>query len=79
MHILSIKAQSPMTNGQFPKEENSFTRLGANEDSLCTSETTETVSQKPSWLTHSDPLRGERRRQQRIQSVGGSCPVSHAY
>lgn len=54
-----------MVNGQFTKEENSFARLSANEESLCTSETSETVSQKLSWLTHSDPQRGERGKQRK--------------
>lgn len=51
---------------------NSLTRLRANVDSLCTSETRVTVSQKLSWLTHSNPQRKERARQQGIQGGGGS-------
>lgn len=53
------------------RKTNSFARLSANEESLCTSETSVTVSQKMSWLTHSDPQRGARTRQQRLQSGGG--------
>lgn len=50
---------------------NSPARLSANVDSLCTSKTRVTVSQKLSWLTHSNPQRGERARQQGIQRGGG--------
>lgn len=50
---------------------NSPARLSANVDSLCTSETRVTVSQKLSWLTHSNPQRGERTRQQGTQRGGG--------
>ena len=42
---------------------NSPARLSANVDSLCTSETRVTVSQKLSWLTPNDPQRGKRERQ----------------
>lgn len=59
MQILSAGTQSAMTTGQSAKEEDSFARLSANVDSLCTSETKVTVSQKLSWLTHSDPQGGE--------------------
>ncbi len=71
MQILSVDTQSTMTIGQPTKGGNSPARLSANVDSLCTSETRVTVSQKLSWLTHSDPQRGERARQQGIQRGGG--------
>lgn len=59
MQILSFSTQSTMTIGQSTKGENSFARLSAIEDSLCTSEAGVTVAQKLSWLTHSNPQRGE--------------------
>lgn len=72
MQILSFNTQSMITIGQPTEEENSLARLNANVESLCTSETRVTFSQKLSWLTHSNPPRGARARQQRIQSGGGS-------
>lgn len=70
MQILSVDTQSTMTIGQSTEGGNSPARLSANVDSLCTSETGVTVSQKLSWLTHSNPQRGERARQQGIQRWG---------
>lgn len=46
-----------LTVGQPTNGENSPAGLSANVDSLCTSETRVTVSQKLSWLTHSNPQR----------------------
>lgn len=72
MQILPIKTQSTMSTGQRNKEENSFATLSANEDFLCTSKASETVSQKLSWLTCKNPQREETSRQgQTIQSGGG--------
>lgn len=50
--------------------------LSANVDSLCTSETRVTHSQKLSWLTHSDPQRAERTRQQGTQCGGRGFIIS---
>lgn len=47
-----------LTVGQPTNGENSPAGLSANVDSLCTSETRVTVSQKLSWLTHSNAQRG---------------------
>lgn len=72
MQILSVSTQSTMTMEQSTKEENSFARLSANVDLLCTSETKVTVSQKLSWLTHRNPQRGERQTDKEYRVGGGS-------
>lgn len=74
MQILSVSTQSTMTMEQSTKEENSFARLSANVDLLCTSETKVTVSQKLSWLTHRNPQRGERERQTIKNTEWGEGP-----
>lgn len=79
MQILSVSTQSTMTMEQSTKEENSFARLSANVDLLCTSETKVTVSQKLSWLTHRNPQRGERQTDNKEYRVGGGSSVRVIY
>lgn len=62
---------TPDDHTTFRYRGNSPTRLNANVDSLCTSETGVTLPQKLSWLTHSNPQWGQWTRQQERQRGGG--------